>query len=56
AFYTSMGGNLRIQFIKIDKLKPRIMFVETYKLTTIPGDYGAGKTIKTFALLIYLKY
>lgn len=30
---------------------PKIAFVETYRLTTYPGDYGAGKTVQTFSLL-----
>jgi hypothetical protein len=51
AFYKSMGNHLKIKFISIEELKPRLLFVETLKLTNFPGDYGAGTTIKTFSLL-----
>ncbi len=51
AFYKSMGNHLKIKFISIDELKPRLLFVETFKLTNFPGDYGAGTTVKTFSLL-----
>ena len=51
AFYKSMGNHLKIKFISIEELKPQLLFVETFKLTNFPGDYGAGTTIKTFSLL-----
>ena len=51
AFYKSMGNHLKIKFISIVELKPKLLFVETLKLTNFPGDYGAGTTIKTFSLL-----
>jgi len=51
AFYKSMGNHLKIKFISIEELKPRLLFVETLKLTNFPGDYGAGTTVKTFSLL-----
>lgn len=31
--------------------EPRIYLVETYRLTTNLGDYGAGRVVKTFSLL-----
>ncbi len=50
-FCKTMGDTLKIRFAKIRDLKPRLIFVETHKLTNFPGDYGAGTTIKTFSLL-----
>lgn len=51
AFYKTLGNHLKIKFIKVEDLKPRLLFVETFRLTNFPGDYGAGTTIKTFSLL-----
>lgn len=31
--------------------EPRLMLVEEYRVSTYLGDYGAGKTLKTFSLL-----
>ncbi len=31
--------------------QPRLMLVEEYRLSTYLGDYGAGRTVKTFSLL-----
>jgi hypothetical protein len=51
-FYLTMGGSLKLKFQKVPRIpKPRLIFIENYKLTTFPGDYGAGTTIKTFSLL-----
>ena len=51
-FYRTMGGHLRLKFVRVpEDPNPRLMLIETYKLTTFPGDYGAGTTIKTFSLL-----
>ncbi len=51
-FYRTMGGNLKIKFVDVPpKPEPRLFFVETYKLTNLPGDYGAGTILKTFSLL-----
>lgn len=51
AFYKTLGNHLKIKFIKVEDLKPRLLFVETFRLTNFPGDYGAGTTVKTFSLL-----
>jgi hypothetical protein len=32
-------------------LRPRLYLVESYRLSSYLGDYGAGKTLKTFSLL-----
>ncbi|MFX1281470.1 MAG: hypothetical protein ACFFA3_19130 [Promethearchaeota archaeon] len=51
SFYRTMGGRLKLTFGKVKDLTPTLMFIETYKLTAFPGDYGAGSTIQTFSLL-----
>ncbi|MFW9843508.1 MAG: helix-hairpin-helix domain-containing protein [Candidatus Thorarchaeota archaeon] len=51
-FYRSMGGKLRLRFVNVPgTADPRLVLAETYRLTSFPGDYGAGTTIKTFSLL-----
>jgi hypothetical protein len=30
---------------------PRLLLVESYQLSSYPGNYGAGRTVKTFSLL-----
>lgn len=50
SFYRSMSGNLKLKFGKID-MRARMFLIETLKLTSFPGDYGAGSVIKTFSLL-----
>ena len=50
-FYNTMGGKLKLRYVKIPYITPRIMLIETYKLTNYPGDYGPGEFIKTFSLL-----
>lgn len=32
-------------------IEPRLMLVERYRISTYLGDYGAGRTLKTFSLL-----
>jgi len=50
--YRSMYGTLTYNYIgEPAAVKPRIMLVETYRLSSFLGAYGAGKTIKTFSLL-----
>lgn len=52
AFYKSMGGNLKLKFVDVPaKPEPRLILIESCSLTSYPGDYGAGTTIKTFSLL-----
>ncbi|MFX1575041.1 MAG: discoidin domain-containing protein [Promethearchaeota archaeon] len=50
-FYKTMGGNYKLRSIKCPDFKPRLIFIETYRLTSFPGDYGAGTAIKTLSLL-----
>lgn len=33
------------------QIEPRLMLVERYRISTYLGDYGAGRTLKTFSLL-----
>jgi hypothetical protein len=51
--YRNMFGELTSNYIPIKPtvIRPRIVLVETYKLSTFLGSYGAGRTIKTFSLL-----
>jgi hypothetical protein len=52
--YTSMFGTLTYNYIKDPverEAKPRLLLVETYRLSSFLGSYGAGRTVKTFTLL-----
>lgn len=50
--YKSFGGLPRLILIpKPPETVPRIFVVEEYKVCSYLGDYGAGKTVKTFTLL-----
>jgi len=51
SFAKTMGGRAKIRFAKLRDIEPKLVLVETHKLTNFPGDYGAGTTIKTFSLL-----
>jgi hypothetical protein len=50
----SLFGTLSSQLIPCGPRQPpsvaRLMIVESYRLTSFAGDYGAGRTIKTFTL------
>lgn len=50
--YTTFGGKKKITYIK-KPLNPnvKIFIIEEYKTVSYLGDYGAGKTVKTFSLL-----
>ncbi len=50
-FYNTMGGKLCLRWMDFPKMPPKLFFIETYKLTSFPGDYGPGRIIKTFSLL-----
>jgi len=50
--HRAASGTLEVDYAPIpEKPNPRIILVETYALTSFLGDYGAGKTLKTFSLL-----
>ncbi len=45
---------IRIQLVKqpiVEPLLARLVLVESYRLSTFAGNYGAGKTLRTFSLL-----
>ncbi len=48
---TRFGGKVVMQFSPKPTLKLRISIVEHLKMCSFLGDYGAGKTVKTFSLL-----
>lgn len=50
--YKNMYGELSSNFIPAKPvIRPRLVLVETYRLSTYLGSYGAGRTLKTFSLL-----
>ncbi|CCF16873.1 hypothetical protein BLGI_4842 [Brevibacillus laterosporus GI-9] len=50
--FRNMYGTYEYNFVTPPKqADPRLMLVEIYRLTSFAGDYGAGRTIKTFSLL-----
>lgn len=51
AHYT-MGGQPTVSYVVAPPVvKPKLMLVERYRLSTFLGNYGAGRTVKTFSLL-----
>lgn len=49
--YRSMFGTLSYNYVSAPKeSRPRIMLVETYRLSSYLGAYGAGRVIKTLSL------
>jgi hypothetical protein len=50
-FYSSMYGGIRYRYIdRTTEAEPAFLLVETYRLASYLGSYGAGKVIKTFSL------
>lgn len=50
--FTTVYGDTNFKIVnKPENPKPTITLVESYRLTSFLGDYGAGRTIKTFSLL-----
>jgi hypothetical protein len=50
--YKSMFGTFTYNYIPEPVVaRPRVLLVETYRLSSFLGSYGAGRTIKTFSLL-----
>lgn len=49
--YTGFGGRVRLRFLLQAPVQPRLTLVEHYKVCAYLGDYGAGKTVRTFSLL-----
>lgn len=51
ARYT-MGGRPTISYMVAPPIiEPKLVLVERYRLSTFLGNYGAGRTVKTFSLL-----
>lgn len=49
--YTTMSGRKSYNFLPEPTLKPTFLIVEKYRLSSFLGQYGAGRTVKTFSLL-----
>jgi hypothetical protein len=50
--YKTMYGSLTYNYIPEPVVaRPRLLLVETYRLSSFLGAYGAGRTINTFSLL-----
>ena len=49
--YTSMSGRQSYNFLPPPVLRPTFLIVEEYRLSNFLGQYGAGRTAKTFSLL-----
>ena len=50
--YRNMFGSYRYTNLREPaKAKPRLILVETYRLSSFLGNYGAGRTLSTFSLL-----
>ena len=50
----STGNKISVQFIAIElseEIEPELMIALEMKMSSFLGDYGAGKTLKTFSLL-----
>lgn len=53
-FYRSLSGALGIRWLPLDIVfhrQPRLVLVETYRLSSFTGAYGAGRVVHTFTLL-----
>lgn len=50
--YKKFGGSLAIEFLAVPTTPtPTITLIETYKICSFLGNYGAGKVVQTFTLL-----
>lgn len=49
--FTTMSGKKDYNFLPEPVLKPTFLIIEKYRLSSFLGQYGAGRTIKTFSLL-----
>lgn len=49
--YVTFGGKVLMRFLPKPSPRPMITIIEHYKMCSYLGDYGAGKTLKTFSLL-----
>lgn len=46
-----MSGDYTYRFQEEPKPKPQLVLIETYRLSSFLGTYGAGRVLKTFGLL-----
>ena len=52
AIYRNLFGQFDYKFIPIpQQITPSLFIIEKYKLSSFLGNYGAGRTVKTFSLL-----
>ena len=54
AVYRDTTGEYKYRFVRrrvIDEPRPTMLLIEQYRLSSFLGQYGAGRTIKTFSLL-----
>lgn len=50
--FRNLYGFYDFKYVPIpEKITPRIFLIEKYKLSNFLGNYGVGKTVKTFSLL-----
>lgn len=50
--YSTLDGDYEVKFIKtLKEIDPTVYIIYEYTISSFLGDYGAGKTIKTFSLL-----
>lgn len=50
--YKSLSGEMKLgSYQEPNEAEPQMILIEKYRLTSYLGDYGAGRTIKTFSLL-----
>jgi len=50
--YRSLHGSFTYNFIpEPPPPRPRLLLIETYRLSSFLGNYGAGRTLSTFSLL-----
>lgn len=51
-FYKTFSGKIKVRAaVQAERQIPQIIIMERYKICSFLGDYGAGKTVKTFSLL-----
>ncbi len=49
--YTTLYGTRTYNYVPEPVLRPRLLLIEEYRLSSFLGSYGAGRVIKTFTLL-----
>lgn len=49
--YRTLAGDFRFNFIPVINDGASLLLIEEYRLSSFHGDYGVGRTLKTFTLL-----